>query len=141
MTCSFTPAGKSALCELRSALPFVNIVNLRNEYDRTEIPRFDLFVRDRDYNPAVVLTASSDHRGLVVTKAYYQLQNDRTDEVVVPFGTGSIETTRLSYDKRGNYFNFHIRSLSPGNVYRIVFLFDVDGQRKFVDQGFKFRVA
>jgi hypothetical protein len=32
-------------------------------------------------------------------------------------------------------------TFSPGNVYRIRFLFDVDGQKQHVDGDFKFRVV
>lgn len=120
---------------------FVSVVNLKSEYEVEEAPRLSLFVRPHDYNPARVLTASLDSHGAVITKGYFRVVNDRTDEVVVPFGTGSLEYTRMAYDERGNYFNIWMSSLSPGNVYRLSFLFDVDGQRQYVDQGFKFRVV
>ena len=62
-------------------------------------------------------------------------------EIIIPFGTGSIETTRLSYDKNGNYFDFNMNSLAPRNVYRIVFLFDNNGQKQLIDEGFKFKLV
>jgi hypothetical protein len=119
----------------------VSVQNIRNEYTRDESVRFNLFIAQADFSPAVVHTASLDSLGTVVTKAYYQIVNDRTDEVVIPFGTGTVETTRLSYDEKGNYFKFYMGTLSPGNVYRIVFLFDQNGQRQVIDDGFKFRIA
>lgn len=120
---------------------YVNVNNLRNSYQTDETVRMRLFIRPHDYNPARVLTASLDSHGIVVAKAYYRIVNDRTSEDVVPYGTGSLQHTRLSYDGNGNYFDFYMGCLSPGNVYRISFLFDVDGQRQYVDQGFKFRVV
>ncbi len=142
MTCSFTPTDNFAMCSSRVSRYFVSMPNLDDEYEGDEVVRMNLFVRDRDYNPAVVLTASSAPTGLVVTKAYYRIDNDRTDEVVVPFGTGSTETTRLSYDKDGNYFKVYMKSLPRGGVYRVVYLFDIDGQRQLIDnRGFKFRVV
>lgn len=140
MTSSFTPVGNFSKSVLQSNQNFVNVIGLKNEYEQDEVVRFNLFVRDKDYNPAVVLTASSGPMGQVVTKAYYRIDNDRTDEVVVSFGTGSVENTRLSYDSNGNYFDFYIKSLPVGNVYRIVFLFDINGQKRIVDNGFKFKV-
>lgn len=119
---------------------YVNVVNLRNEYYNDELVRFNIFVRPHDYNPARVLTASSDCNGIIIPKAYYKIMDERTREVIVPFGTGTIEYTRLSYDEKGNYFDFYISSLSSGNVYKIILLFDIDGQRQYVDQGFKFKV-
>lgn len=141
MTCSFTPSDNFSLCSSRVSQYFVSMPGLKSEYEGDEVVRMNLFVRDRDYNPAVVLTASSAPTGLVVSKAYYRIDNDRTDEVVVPFGTGSVETTRLSYDRDGNYFKFYMSSLSRGSVYRIVYLFDVDGQRQVIDRSFKFKVV
>lgn len=120
---------------------FVTVMNLRDSYETDETVRLGLFVRPHDYNPARVLTASFEANGTIVNKAYYRIVNDRTDEIVVPFSTGSLEYTRLSYDQRGNYLKLHVGSLSPGNVYRLSFLFDVDGQKQYVDQGFKFRVV
>jgi len=121
---------------------FVNVVNLRDSYEDDEHVRLNLFVRPHDYNPARVLTASLDANGTIITKAYYRITNDRTDEVVVPFSTGTLEYTRLSYDQKGNYMSFYMSSLSPGNVYRLSFLFDIDGQRQYLaDAGLKFRVV
>lgn len=120
---------------------FVAMPNLKSRYTTEESPILRLFVRDRSYNPSVVLTASSDANGLAVANAYYRITNDRTSEVVVPFGTGSTPTTKISYDSHGNYFKFYMKSLSPSEVYRIVLLFDVGGQKQIIDEGFKFRVT
>lgn len=141
MSCSFTPASDTGLCEDRVSKYFVSMPNLKGTYEQDEVVRMNLFVRDRDYNPSAVLTGSSGPTGKVVTRAYYRVDDDRTDEVVVPFGTGSNESTRLSYDGDGNYFKFYMSSLPRGCVYRIVFLLDIDGQRQLVDEGFKFRVV
>lgn len=120
---------------------FVSMKNLKDSYERDEIARLSMYVRPHDYNPARVLTASFGATGTVVTRGYYRIMNDRTDEVVVPFGTGSNEFTRLSYDENGNFFNFHMSSLAEGNVYRITFLLYVDGQRQLIDGNHKFRVV
>jgi hypothetical protein len=141
LTGTFHPTDNFSQVSLGQDVFFVNVSNLKDQYSQDDVPRLKLYVRDRNYNPAVVLTSSSGPLGSVVTKAYYRIDNDRTDEVVVPFGTGSIETTRLSYDKDGNYFRFFMSSLPPRNVYRIVFLFDIDGERQILDNGFKFKVV
>lgn len=119
---------------------YVNVTNMKPSYEPDEVVNFRLYVRPVDFNPAVVLTASSDSRGVVVDKAYWRLTNDRTDEVVVPFGTGSDLSTKLSYDSLGNYFKFHMRSLPQKEVYRLAFIFEVSGTKTLVDEGFKFRV-
>ena len=127
----------------QSATPkryYVAVPALKDSYTTDEKVRLGLFVRPHDYNPARVLTASLDSHGDVMLRGYYQVSNDRTDEVVVPFGTWSLDHTRLSFDQNGNYFNMYMSTLSPGNVYRLKFLFYVDGQRQIVDSDLKFRV-
>lgn len=119
---------------------YVAVPSLKDSYTTDEKVRLGLFVRPQDYNPARVLTASLDSHGDVMLRGYYQIANDRTSEVVVPFGTGSLDHTRLSFDQNGNYFNMYMSSLSPGNVYRLKFLFYVDGQRQIIDPDLKFRV-
>ena len=140
MSSSFSIAGNLNFTDTHTKKYFVNISNLKDEYNLDERVRLDTYIRPFDYNPARVLTASLDDNGTVITKGYYKIVNDRTDEVVVPFGTGSLEYTRMSYDQKGNYFNVVMKSLSPGNLYRILFLLDIDGQRQYIDRGFKFRV-
>lgn len=120
---------------------FVSMPTLRDSYEYNEKVRLNLYVRPSDYDPAVVMTASYDPRGIVMTNAYYRIENDRTKQAVIPFGTGSVETTRLSYDENGNYFKFFMGALAPGEVYRITYLFVVDGERKLIDTGFKFKVT
>lgn len=120
----------------------LSMYDLKDVYEVTDEPKLHVFARDRDYNPSVVSTASSDVRGLALTKAYWSVRNERTEQVVLPFGTGSTEFTRVSYnDTDGNYFNIKMSTLAPGNVYRVVFLIESGSQRTIVDDGFKFRVT
>src|SRR5258708_1916025 len=141
MTGNFVPSNNFSQPSSLPQVYQVSVPNLKNTYSTDESPQVRLFIRGKNYNPAVVLTASSDPNGLVVTKGYFSIRNDRTEEVVLPFGTGTVETTRLSYDQRGNYFNFFMKTLVPGNVYRLVFLFNADGQKQLIDPGFKFRIT
>lgn len=142
MTGTFGIAANHNTTDVSPKRYYVTVTNLRDSYETDEMVRMNLFIRPHDYNPARVLTASLDAYGTIIDKAYYRIVNDRTDEVVVPFGTGTLKHTRLSYDQKGNFFNFQMGGLSPGNVYRISFLFDVDGQIQYLDDsGLKFRVV
>lgn len=140
MTGAFRPSAGFSTDELLPAQYFVSMPTLKPEYETTELAQLRLFVRNQDYNPAAVLTGSSLSTGLVIPKAYYRIDNDRTKETVVPFGTGSLEFTRLSYRKSGNYFTFPMNNLAPGDVYRLLFLFNIDGQSQLIDGNFKFRI-
>ena len=138
LTSSFRISRRTPTSTMPSAGPyFVNVVDLKDEYRSDDLTRMRLFVRDKGYSPAVVHTASSDSYGTVIKRAFYSITDDRTGFVVVPFDTGS---TKTSYDRDGNYFDFRMSSLPPDNVYRIKFAFDVAGNRTIIDDGFKFKV-
>jgi hypothetical protein len=95
-----------------------NIYNLQSVYDRTETPILRTYFRVKDWNMAVVTTASTDTTGTLLTNGYYRVVNDITDEIVVPFGTGSPAYTKMSYNTSGNYFKFYMSNLVPNIVYR-----------------------
>jgi hypothetical protein len=141
LTGTFTPTDEFSQQTASPARYVVHVKNLKKEYERDEVTRLDLYVRRHDYFPSAYATASSGPHGTVWTKAYYRVVNDRTDEVVVPFGTGSVETTRLSYDQNGNYLRLRMAALPPREVYRISFLVHADGEQKLIDENFKFRVV
>lgn len=119
-----------------------NIYNLRTVYDRTETPILRTIFRPKDWNMAVVNTASTDTTGTVLTNAYYRVVNDVTDEVVVPFGTGSPAYTKMSYNDAGNYFKFHMSNLVPNLVYRfdIGYYDSADEWHVMIGDDMKFRV-
>jgi hypothetical protein len=145
MTGNFRPTDGFSQPTLSPGRYEVEMPNLKNEYTVDELADLRVFVRPFDFNPPVVNTGSVTPVGTIINRGYYRIDNDRTKEQVVPFGTGSYQGgtdwTRLSYDGNGNYFDFHMSSLAPGNVYRVVLLFDQDGRRQIVDRGFKFRIV
>lgn len=121
--------------------PFVvQVKNLHDDYRSSEKARLHLYVRPVDYNPAVVTTSSAGPLGVVVSQSYYSVINDRTQETVIDFGTGSVETTRLSYNLSGSYFDLYMGTLPPDSVYRLLFLFDTDNESQLIDSSFKFKV-
>jgi len=140
LTGTFTPFKDGPFEENKQEQHVVSVKNLKKEYELNEDIRFNLFVRTRSYNPAVVLTGSLKMGNTVITKGYYRVDNALTEKNVIPLGTGTLETTRLSYDKNGNYFKFFMSSLSQREVYNLVFFFEIDGQLQKVNQDFRFRV-
>jgi hypothetical protein len=122
----------------------VDVVNLKRVYDSSEEARIKVNVRNRDYKThrGVVASASLDIEREYIEKMYYSIINDETGEVVVPFGTGSVAYTQLSYDGDGNYFIMWMNSLVPGFKYRLKFLIDINRyDKKVVDDDFVFKVV
>jgi hypothetical protein len=101
-------------------------------------------VRKRDHitHYGVLPSASLDMEREYMEKMYYSVINDETGEVIIPFGTGSLNHTQLSYDEEGNYFSLWMSSFVPGFKYRLVFLIDINRfDKKMVDDGFVFKVV
>ena len=48
---------------------------------------------------------------------YYSIKDAQTEEVIIPFGSGSI----VSCDSTGNYFNIWLNGLQPERIYNIQF--------------------
>lgn len=115
--------------------------NLKNEYTGDEVVRFDVMFRKKGTILPFLSTASMAPKPYITRKAFYAIENDSTAFQAVPFGTGSDEVTRLSYDGNGNYFKFYMRNLHAGNLYRIIFLVDENGYKQTIDSGFRFKVV
>lgn len=140
ITGSFTPFNNSLRTSDSPDSYIVTLPNLKNNYDTNEVAKIKMFNMAKNDFPAVAATSSNDINGLVFYKGYYRVINDITNEEVIPFGTGSIETTRLSYNNDGNYFTIYMNSLSRRNVYRISFILYQDGEIKYLDDSFKFKI-
>lgn len=124
-----------------SGKPLVAVMrDLRDEYSPEELVRFSVLFRRRSQTAHVRTTASLDQSPYIVEKAFYAIENEATRERVIPFGTGSLQHTRLSYDGDGNYFKMHMTNLHQGNVYRVIFLVYDNGRRVLIDPGARFKV-
>lgn len=136
---SFVSAGPVASVSQRPLTARVR--NLRDEYMPDELVAFEVLFRRRPHALPVFQTASLGSVPYIVEQAYYAIENDSTRERVVPFGTGSLQHTRLSYGADGNSFRFFMRNLHSGNVYRVLFLVFDQGRQQVIDGGIRFRVA
>ncbi len=115
----------------------VSMPGLRPVYDSAEVVTLHLQVVTKDWNPAVVSTASSELTGVVLTSATYRIVDDLSEEVVVPFGTH----TSMSWDDSGSRFPLSMSALPTGSVFRLEFKYDVaDGVKYISGTDFKFRV-
>jgi hypothetical protein len=119
-----------------------NIYNLRTVYDRSENPVLKTYFKPYNWNLALVETGSSDVSGTILTNAYYRVVDDNTEEIIIPFATGALKYTKLSYSDQGNYFQFPMQNLTPGIIYRFdVGYYDLSGSWNIVNGDFKFRVT
>lgn len=99
-----------------------------------------VFIRDKDYRPALVSYAGQNPIPVLMKDAYYQIQNAETEEILVDYSTGSLKYSKLSYDENGNYFELWTDALKPEYLYKIRILVNDKNQSKVFDKNFTFKI-
>ena len=120
----------------------LSVSNMRDFYNPRETARFRVFIREKDWSPTVYSKASKAIEPHQIVSASYEIYRVVDEEVVVPYGTGSSQHTRLSYDVSGNYFDLSMKLLEPGYMYgiRISIYEDSIGSYREQPYTFKFKV-
>ena len=130
----------NSLVDPTGALVF-GMYDLRPVFDSSENVVLHLQARPRNWDQAVAPTASSAPSGTALLDAYYRVVDVLTDDVLVPFGTGALPFTKLSWDDQGNYFGFDMSGLPTGTLMRFDFIYRISGSTTFVPgDDFTFRV-
>jgi hypothetical protein len=102
-----------------------SIPNLKAVYDTAEVVQLKLQAQLKDWNPATTHTGSSETPSVVLTKAYLRITDVITDEVLVPFSTGSApEYTRLGYDDHGDFISLGMASLPTGSLLQLDVIYE-----------------
>ena len=117
--------------------------NLRPEYKEGSIVKFRLVGRELYPTTAFSTTPSElSVKYLPSGSIFYSVRDAETEEVLIPFGTGS----KISCDSTGNYFNLWLDGFQAERNYR--FLVKVvsgsgttDEQINFYDDNYEFRVV
>ena len=116
--------------------------NLKEQYFKNEKERFRLYVRQKGWSPNVYTVASAKTPTLMIHSASYKIIRISDEKIVVPYNTGSDNSTMLSYDEKGNYFDLDMSMLEPGYTFAFQFTFYEDSVGSYREQPyiFKFRM-
>ncbi len=116
--------------------------NLRTEYKENSKIKFD--VVGRELYPTTGFSSSVAElnvKYLPSASAYYQVKDAETEEVIIPFGTGS----KISCDSTGNYFRLWMNGLQAERNYRfsikVVSGSGSDEEINYYDDDYEFRVV
>lgn len=118
----------------------VEIPNIKPYYELGEKIVIKVFVREKDYKPAVQSYANLQPKPVFIKTGYYEIVNQKTDKPLLTFSTGSLKYSKLSYDENGNYFDLWTDSLPPNNIYKIKILLDFNGKRLIFDEDWNINV-
>ena len=116
---------------------------LRPEYKQNSKVRFRLVGRERYPKKTYSTTAAEvavkylpSGSQYIEHGTYYQVRDAVTDDVIIPYGTGSI----VSCDTESNYFNVWMNGLQPERYYRVLFKHINNEGVKVYDNNYHFKV-
>jgi len=117
-----------------------SITNMKDEFGIDDKYRFRVFVDDIDrpirYKKVPFVTPSS-----IFDRMFYQIKDFKSGKIVIPFDT-EYNSTLLSTDKDGMYFDIYMDTLFKGTVFTVDFLIKTNGTDLiFTDVAAKFRVV
>ena len=116
------------------------VTNLRATYDKNEKVRFRLYTRQKDWSPTIYTVASNKIETSIIDNSYYRFTRLSDNLEVIPFGTGSLNHTRLSYDTSGSYFDLEMNLFDTDTVYELSFAYLINGSYVEQPERFRFRV-
>ena len=100
--------------------PQVIVTNAETSYTQNDTVRFKLFGRDiLAENLAPVKTPYS-LPSTIFERIYYQVVDRVTGKVIIPYDTNN-NSTKVSTDTEGMFFDFKMQSLQPGRSYSFDF--------------------
>tara|TARA_Y100001937_G_scaffold127595_1_gene200308 strand:+ start:2411 stop:4360 length:1950 start_codon:yes stop_codon:yes gene_type:complete len=139
-TGSISPNSFNGMGATESQNYVLSMPNLRNQYRYGETPKMRLYVREKNWSPNIYTVANQTSiPSLLIESASYQIKRAIDDEIVVPYGTGSLYHTGLSYDVTGNYFKLDTRMFEQGYQYEIYYAFYNEDTANYVEQPYKFK--
>lgn len=120
----------------------VSLTNLKPIYDSSEQARFRFFIRRKDWNPTIYNVATSEIESELIESSSYKIVRVTDNLEVIPYDTGSLQSTGLSYDISGSYFDLDMNMLEPDFMYQIKLAFYDSTTTRWKEQAqtFKFRV-
>lgn len=111
-----------------------NIVNLRQEYATTDVPRMEVFITDlaaEKLSVRIPVKLSTE----MIDKVYYQIRDAYNGKILTPF-TEENDITRLSSDDKTMYFSPSLSHLPIGRTYTIDIMTVINGiKTKYMENG------
>tara|TARA_R110000824_G_scaffold54557_1_gene150540 strand:- start:4401 stop:5882 length:1482 start_codon:yes stop_codon:yes gene_type:complete len=118
-----------------------NIIDMKSSYTQQERNAFfRIYTRKKNWSPNIYVKASEAIPNYLIENAYYQIERVSDGFKVAPFGTGSLNQTKMSYDASGSYFTFDMGMLEADTVYSIGLAYKINGKYSEQPETFRFRV-
>jgi len=97
----------------------MNITNIHSVYGSSEKSRFRVHAQDESHFTDFKFSKLPfEKKSEIIPFMYYSIRDVNTGDVIIPFDR-TRNTTRLSTDSRGMYFDLYMDSFAPGAVYAV----------------------
>ena len=117
----------------------VTVLNVNDEYQSGEKIKVRVFAEDRD-RPIVYAKSPFEKKSQIFHEMFYRIRDDFDGSILIDFDTVT-NSTILSADSEGMFFEVYTDSLPRGRVYSFDFLIRRNGVNTIVkDVASKFRI-
>ena len=137
VTGSLSALGTAQLDSLK-----ITVKNLKHEYKRGSLEKVRIV--GRELYPAKTFSTTSSYLNVATlpsASSYFSIVDDKTADVIIPFGTGS----KLSCDNEGNFFKLRTAGLQPERFYKIQFMVEsgsgINKTTQYIDDDHQFKVV
>lgn len=110
---SQAPSGTPSVSDL-----VVSVLNNQDVHYSGQTSRFYFYIREKDWSPNIYTVATSRPDSKVYDNLKFKICKVATDETIFGYDMTDNSTT-LSYDSNGNFFDLDISLLEPNYVYEI----------------------
>jgi len=118
----------------------VNVLGVSDDYSICETTTLRVNIFDYSSPLITVVKVPVELPGIVVRDVHYQVRDVETNDVKIPFDT-KYNSTRVSSDTSGMFFELDMSNLVPEHTYAIDILIKTNGvQRVYKDASQAFRV-
>jgi len=105
-----------------SSLPDNNLVvtvsNNRTIHYQNQTSRFYFYIRQKNWSPSIYTTATTTPTTEVFDNLHFKIIRIADDETIFDYDTVN-NSTLLSYDSKGNYFDLDMSMLEPNYSYQV----------------------
>ncbi len=103
-----------------SRQPEIVVTNFKNSYHKNDTVRFRLFGRDIAAENEAPIKTQYRRKSIIFDKIYYQVVDQITNKIILSYDDTN-DSTRISTDSDGLFFDFKMQALTPGRAYSFDF--------------------
>lgn len=127
-----------SLSELTNENILINVTNLKPEYKENSRPRFRVRAREQYPDKTFVSSSQFTINKYLPESSSYSILDVEHENIIIPFS----DSTKLSLDSSGNYFDIWMDSFQPERFYKIIFkVEDDDGSIDHYDGDHIFKIV